>query len=243
MTEEAEKEQGEFDKFTSAAMRNPRRKVYDQILAALLIKANGTGDQLKKIQTICEGCLFAKDKTKLDMELIESAYVVSSCLLKSEVTNDKHNGVLYVGVPWPFPKTEENWKKHVQPWQTVELHYFPFLTTYRRQHYPFKPQFEAWNYSAENEWNQKHEATTAAYKEIRCLPEWERFYIETEVLSVESFKALKGAFEGYYLQKLLSMQLFLAEQVNAQVYNELFKTMYGEKEKEEAEAESEDQMG
>jgi hypothetical protein len=244
MTEEAEKEQGEFDKFTSQALRNPRRKVYDQILGALLLKANSTGDPLKKIQTLCEACLFAKDKKNLDMALVESAYVVSSCLLKSEAIDDRKNsGAVYVAVPWPFPKTEENWKKHVQPWQTLEVHYFPFLTTYRRQHYPFIPNFDVFGGNAEREWNDKHESTTAAYKEIEVMPGWQRFYFKTEVLTVESFKALKGEFEQYYLQKLLTMQMFLAEQVNAQTYNELFRTMYGEKQKEEVDAESEDQMG
>jgi hypothetical protein len=240
MTEESEEG---FNKFADAAMRSPRRKVYDQILAALLIKANSTSDPLKKIQTMCEAALFVKDKTSLDMALVESAYVVSSCLLKSEVTEDKRNGTSFVGVPWPFPKTEENYKKHVQPWQTVELRYYPFLTSYRRKHYPFTPDFEYWNHSEETEWNQKNEATTASIEEIGKLPEWQRFYIKTEVLSLESFKALKGAFEHYYLQKLLTMQVLLAEQVNAQAYSEVFKTMYGQKESEEAEPESEGPLG
>lgn len=240
MTEESEEG---FNKFADAAMRSPRRKVYDQILAALLIKANSTSDPLKKIQTMCEAALFVKDKTSLDMALVESAYVVSSCLLKSEVTDDKRNGTSFVGVPWPFPRTEENWKKYVQPWQTVKLTYFPFLTSYRRQYYPFKPNFDPWGSSEEAAWEQREEATSAAHKEVQSLPEWHSFFIETEVLSLESFKALKGEFEHYYLQKLLTMQVLLAEQVNAQAYSEVFKTMYGQKESEEAEPESEGPLG
>jgi hypothetical protein len=75
------------------------------------------------------------------------------------------------------------------------------------------------------------------------MPDFLAFFICTEVLTIDSFNALKGEFESWALRQLLTIQITIAEQINAQTYNEVFKTIYGEKEKEEAEAESENSVG
>jgi hypothetical protein len=234
MTEEGQSENTGLDKFANAALRGPRKGVYEQLLSGLLIKANQNSDPLMKIQAICEAANLTNEKSQLNMDFVDVAFTVSRAFLNTEVISEKGKAE-HVDIPWPFPLTEENFNKYVKPWFTVTCSYYPFLTALRREKYPTHPCFNTFDYNAKYEWERSEEIRQEIHDEILKMPRHESFFIQTSVLCKHSFTALKGNFAQWALPQALTIQTELAKQVHGKVYSEVFRMMFGKEKTEQNE--------
>jgi hypothetical protein len=232
MTEK--EENGQFGEFAEKALRGPRRGVYEQLLSGLLIKANSTSDQLKKIHVICEAYLFSKTKEKLDMNLIDVCLTVCESLIQTEIKKKSN----VVNVAWTFVTSEENWKKYIEPWQKIGLSYYAFETSYRQQKYRATPSFDPLA-SPSSAWEAREEVRKEVCTALRKMPPWEQFFEKTSAVTTDSFNALKGEFSRWALNQLLPAQIVLADQIPSQTYGEILRLMTGEKPREVGELENE----
>lgn len=236
MSEEKGKTEKEFEGFVSTAMRGPRRGIYEKLLAGKLIQASTVGDPLKKIQNICEAAFLCKKKDKLDLNLVETASLVSASFMNTEITQKLDVMVI---VAWAFDKTEENWKRFIKPWNKVGLRYFPLETPYRRRKYPSKLRYTGrsyFDYEAENEQLDKRDTLRElVHGEIRKMPQNQQFFERTAALDRNSFFQLKGEFERWAVTKLLPIETVIAEQIDPRVYGEVAALMMGQKEGEQIE--------
>jgi len=237
-------EQSDFDRFAEQALRGPRKGVYEHVIAGLLVKANVSNDCLMKIRTLCEAAISVKNKEKLNMDVVEVAFTVSSVFLKVELIQNKPEQY-WVSIPWSFKLTEENWRKYIVPWHMIDLHYFPYHTNLRKSKYPEVPIFDRFGcleryYDAQELYETKTKVTNLIHEAVSNLPEHEKFFEMTSALSRQSFFALKTEFENWAISQLLTVQNTIAEQINPNIYSEVFKSMAGQT---EVEVESEGSMG
>jgi hypothetical protein len=108
--QEAESEEQEFQKFASQALRLHRRGSFETLLAQHLAIATAS-DPVTKARLVCEGSwMVPQDKLKLDMELVETVYMVSLGFINMTRTS----GMIILA--WGFDQNEENYKRFIAPW-------------------------------------------------------------------------------------------------------------------------------
>jgi len=218
----------DLEKFASTSMRGPKRGIYEQLLASLLIKGVRSNDPLIKISCICEVAFMSKKKDKLDMNLVDVFYTVCQSLQNTEIAKSSQSNREYVNVSWSFPKTEENWKQYIEPWQkTGQIRYYTLFTSWRRNKYPFQdrradvsPFRQTEHYNEVSEYYEKLANVIAA--EIRDLPPHQSFFETASALDVHSYRILQGEFTGWALRQLLEIQATLAEEISPQVWKDAF---------------------
>lgn len=222
----------DLEKFATASLRGPKRGIYQQLLAGLLVKTNSTNDPLIKISSICQASHMLKQKGKLDMNLIEAVDAVCRSFINTEI--NKSN---IVKVSWSFLENEENWKKYISPWQKIQLSYFPFATPLRRQKHPIRRRWGNYNWRDLNDREECiEEVTKEIHKLVDMAPPHKRFFQETAALSKHSFFALKGEFERWALSSLGEVQTIIANEIDPRIYKEvLWLAMGKELQKEESE--------
>jgi hypothetical protein len=218
----------DLEKFVSTSMRGPKRGIYEQLLASLLIKGVRSNDPLIKISCICEAAFMSKKKDKLDMNLVDVFYTVCQSLQNTEIAKSRKSKTEYVNVSWSFPKTEENWKQYIKPWQkTSQLQFYTLFTSWRYNKYPIQDrlenvspfrQVEHYNELAEYYEN----LATVIAAEIRDLPPHQCFFEMASALGVHSYRILQGEFTSWALRQLLEIQATLAEEISPQVWKDAF---------------------
>jgi hypothetical protein len=233
---EPEQEQGEeksqLDKFVSGSLRGPKRGIYQQLLALLLVKANRSNDPFIKIQSICEAALMSKNKKKLDMDLIDQIYKVAQSFAASEVRELRYSHVHrytvgVVKINWTFPQTEENCRKYIMPWHYTSVSFYAHKTNWRRRKYPLEDRMTTvspwdWN-DYYNKWATYIEKLQDKIEEeLDQLPDWQRFFEMASALTKNAFKTLKGEFNNWAIKQLLEIQTILSEEVDPEIYKETY---------------------
>ena len=228
--ETAEEQGSQLDRFASASLRGPKRGIYQQLLALLLIKANRSNDYLIKISCICEAALMSRKKEKLNMDMIDVIYAIAKSFSASEAQPTSsswlhpNSMIDLVEMAWTFPKTEENYKKFISPWWSTPLRYYPYHTDFRIRNYPLKNRI-TFDYGAYSTYyNRQAEYLEKLKKVVRLeiaeLPEWQNFFEKTSALSKKSFHVLQGEFSGWALKQLLETQAIISEEVDPEIYAE-----------------------
>jgi len=218
----------DLEKFATSSMRGPKRGIYEQLLASLLVKGVRSNDPLIKISCICEAAFMSKKKDKLDMNLVDVCYTVCQSLQNTEIAKSKQSKTEYVNVSWSFPKTEENWKQYIEPWQkTLQLRYYTLFTSWRHNKYPkqdrladVSPFRQVEHYNEVSEYYEKLAKVIAA--EVRALPSHQSFFEMASALDVHSYRIIQGEFTGWALRQLLATQATLAEEISPQVWKDAF---------------------
>lgn len=230
-----------FEGFAKTALRTQRRGIFEQLRAGLLLKANMTNDRTVKIMALCEAAYLTKDKSKLDMKIVELAQAVSISLNNTEIpvlTEDREKPVR---VPWAFPENKETYKRYIEPWNKITLHYLPLRTQYRLTHYPFHGRYSTIQSHAEqlekqNKFlDQQDHLRKKISAGINALPKHEKFFQKTTALSRDSFQAMKAEFENWALVNLSPAETAIAEQVSPEAFEQirdLFKKPEGERQNE-----------
>lgn len=221
--------------FVSVSMRGPKRGIYEQLLAQLLIKSNRTNYDLIKIISLCEAALMSRQKDKLDMNHVGVCYAVSRSFLN---TKPDPNMKDVVRVAWSFPKIEENWEKYIDPWHRATVPYYPLETRHRKKNYPHKWRYS--NYTSPwearvkaNEYlDYKDGLTKKVYEEMGELPIYDQFFQTTGALSTEGYQILEGEFAGWALRQLSEIKAQIAQEISPQVWREAL-GVFGEKREEE----------
>lgn len=155
-------------------------------------------------------------------------YTVCQSLQNTEIAKSKQSKTEYVNVSWSFPKTEENWKQHIEPWQkTRQLHYYTLFTSWRHNKYPkqdrlvdVSPYRQVEHYNEVSEYYEKLAKMIAA--EVGELPPHQSFFEMASALDVHSYRILQGEFTGWALRQLLETQATLAEEISPQVWKDAF---------------------
>jgi len=229
MSEQINEEGSQLDRFASSSMRGPKRGIYQQLLAQLLIKANRSNDPLIKISCICEAGLMSRKKKKLDMKLVHVCYTVCQSFQATEVVQRTYSWlhiktmVDLAEMAWVFPETEENYKKYIEAWQNTSISYYCLHTDLRRNNYPYNLRIgeamaydKYYNISAVK----IEELQKKVEKEISELPEWQKFYEETSAVTKRSFSVLEREFSGWALPKLLETQATLSDEIDPEIWKE-----------------------
>lgn len=225
----SEKPESELDKFTATSIRGPKRGIYEQLLCGLLLKASNTNDPLIKISAICEAAYMSRKKDKLDMNLIEVASLVCTSFMNTETTKKTDA----VKITWAFSTTEENWKRFIEPWQKISKSFYPFETDLRNKLYPLQFRYDRYNYDDANkfaEW--REEVNKNISEKIHEMELYKAFFEITTALAKNSFLALQGEFSRWALPKLLEVQAAIAEEVDPEVYAQVFAATKEESESE-----------
>jgi hypothetical protein len=239
MSEKDEKEEGsQLDKFTASSMRGPKRGIYQQLLALLLIKANRSNDPLIKISCICEAALMSKKKKKLDMKLVHVCYTVFQSFQATEIVHcpfswlHENSMIDIARVAWVFPQTEENYKKYIKEWRHVPLSYYTLHTTWRKHNYPFADRLGKSHFWA-GEYQDYYNKTAAVLeekqektdKDLEALPEWQGFYEKASAVCKRSFSVLQKEFSGWALPKLLETQAIISDEIDPEIWKETLATV------------------
>jgi len=228
VVETEDKREEDFAKFIEKTVRGPKKGIYEQLLAGLLIKAQNSRDPLVKIHAICEAAFLSTQKEQLDMNLVDAAFTVCTSLMNTELNmKDNKADVQKVDVPWSFPTNEENWKKYIEPWQRITLEYYPLLTSLRHRKYPLKRRWKVSSLYVEDEVKEANEQIefneelcNAIYKEIEEMSPSKAFFEFTSALTRNSFFALKAEFEKWSLINLMGVAATIAEEINPKVWKE-----------------------
>jgi len=170
----------------------------------------------------------SKKKDKLAMNLVDVFHTVCQSLQNSEIAKSRQSKTEYVNVSWSFPKTEENWKQYIDPWQkTRQLHYFTLFTNWRHNKYPkqdrlvdVSPFRQTEHYNETAKYYEKLAKTISA--EISDLPPHQSFFEMASALDVHSYRILQGEFTGWALRQLLEIQATLAAEISPQVWKDTF---------------------
>ena len=242
----SEKDEGnQLDKFAASSMRGPKRGIYQQLLAQLLIKANRANDSLIKISCICEAALMSRKKKKLDMKLVHVCYMVCQSFKSSEIRNISYSFlhrkemIDVTRMAWVFPQTEENYRKYIESWQHIQLSYYAYYTQWRYKKYPIADRRGGFisDYNYPEYYNK-----TAAFiedlkektqKDLEELPEWQNFYETTSAVAKRSFFVLQGEFTGWALPKLLETQATLSDEIDPEIWKETLSAVSKDEQKED----------
>ena len=239
--EPTEQKKGGFESFVSTAMRKPFKGIREQMVAQSLIKSNIVNDHLVKIQSLCEAAYYSKQKEKLDMVLVEAAAVVCSSFISTMEHHSKQRSDL-IPITWTFERTEENWKKYIEPWQKIELSYSALDTDYRHRNHPWTwSAYPRSSHEEEQEWlDYKEELRKKVKAKITKMEPHRAFYEKTSALALESFYALQGEFEQWTMMKLRPIGAVIAEEVTPEVFKDILSALMqkGQREGEEQETES-----
>ena len=234
----------DLEKFASTSMRGPKRGIYQQLLAQLLIKANRANDPLVKVSCICEAALMSRKKKKLNMKLVHACYKVCQSFKSSEIRTISytflHNKDMIEAtrMSWVFPQNEENYKKYIEAWQHIQLSYYAYHTQWGYEKYPIADRRGGFvsNYNYPEYYNK-----TAAFledlkaktnKDLDELPEWQRFYEMTSAVAKRSFFVLQGEFTGWALPKLLETQATLSDEIDPEIWKETLSAVSKDEQKE-----------
>jgi len=221
--------------FVTVSMRGPKRGIYEQLLAQLLIKGNRTNNDLIKIMSVCEAALMSRQKDKLDMNHVDVCYAVCRSFLNTRPDPNIKN---VVRVAWSFPQTEENWKLNIEPWKKTNLSYSTLQTNWRHRNYPEKKRYgeclSPWKQTErENEILDYLDALAEKINiEISQLPPHQAFFEVTSALTEQSFAILQGEFTGWALRQLSQIKAQIAEEISPQVWREAL-GVFGEEQEEE----------
>jgi hypothetical protein len=242
--EPTEQKKGGFESFVSTAMRKPFKGIREQMVAQSLIKSNMANDHMVKIQSLCEAAYYSKQKEKLDMALVEATAVVCSSFINTMEHHSKQRSDL-IPVTWTFERTEENWKKYVEPWQRIELGYYALDTDYRRHHHPWvQSAYPRSSHDEEQEWlDYKEDLRKEVAAKIRKMEPHRSFYEKTSALALESFYALRGEFEQWAMMQLRPIGAVVAEEVTPETYKDVLTALMQKGQREGEQQESESALG
>ena len=228
----------ELQKFTTSTLRGFKTGARKQSIAFQLAKSARTNDPLIKIPCICEAASAYKDRKKLDMNLINACAIVSQSFQNTQPQKSEHTGVDYINIAWAFPKTEENWKHFIKPWQKTErLHFYTLLTELRQQKYPrsrklvdVSPFRQTDHYNEIVDYNKRLAKQISS--EIRELPPDMSFFETTTALDPQSYSVLVGEFTVWALIELSETKNILLDCLDPEIFNAFFGVEQKPKEKE-----------
>jgi len=233
MSEQDIEEGSQLDRFASSSMRGPKRGIYQQLLAQLLIKANRANDPLIKIFCICEAALMSRIRKKLPMNLVQACYLVAQSFKSTEIRTVSQSFLHHkqmidvVRMAWVFPETEENYNDFIASWHGVGLFYYPYHTPLRHKKHPISDRLGV-SIFGNLEWREYYNKTAAfieglvdkVEKDLDELPEWQGFYERTSALGKRSFFVLQGEFTGWALPKLLETQATISDEIDPKIWSE-----------------------
>jgi len=129
-TQGSEIEEGQkLAETVTSAIRGPKYGIFEQLICQRLIQATVTTDPLRNVQLIAETVLMIdpemQKKLELDMAKTEIVKLVCDALQHRTTINLIDRLRPLVTVKWGFPKTEENFKKFVEPWNNTGHSYYP----------------------------------------------------------------------------------------------------------------------
>jgi len=226
-------EENQLDRFATSSMRGPKRGIYQQLLAQLLIKANRSDDPLIKISCICEAALMSRKKKNLDMKLVQGCYLVAQSFKSTEIRTISRSFLHHkqmidvVRMAWVFPETEENYNDFIASWHGVGLSYYPYHTPLRHKKYPISDRLGGTIFG-NLEWQEYYNKTAVfieglvdkVEKDLDELPEWQRFYEIASALGKRIFYVLQGEFTSWALLKLLKTQATLSDEIDPKIWSE-----------------------
>jgi len=107
--EENTGEESGFESFASQALRLHRKGSFETLLAQHLAVAT-PADPMQKVRLVCEAAyMVPPDKLKLDMQQVETIYLVCLSFLNTRIIEDAI-------IAWGFEETEENYERFITPW-------------------------------------------------------------------------------------------------------------------------------
>ena len=219
---EAEESKSEFSQFASAALRGPRKGIYEQLLCQHLV-LSVTSKPLKKIRLICEAAMMIQDSEKqnINMELVEILNKVAIAFQHS-IHYKSGGGARYCIINWSFDNTEEVYEKFIEPWRGhAKLFFFPTL------------QYD-------------QDRAKEEYEQVRGmlskLERWEWFFTVTRHanLAERSYNMLAGCFISWALPQIMKVFAQLSKLVQPSLYREMLALLTSKPEKS---GESESSMG
>jgi len=129
-------EEKKLKSFLAKAVR-PWKGAYEDILAHHLFISVGA-EPLRSIQLIVKAALMfpAEElrRLEIDPELVDVLNVVSSSLANKIVERDDYHQETWVEIPWGFAFTEENIKKYIFVWLSLESFKVKDLTEIFERH-------------------------------------------------------------------------------------------------------------
>ena len=120
-------ENEEFTEFAQTALREPRKGVYEEMLALHLVNGTLNTKPATIISHIAAAVMMVQKKDveqlDLDLELLKTIYAVNSALSHPyEHKFDKANSM--TRIYWGFESSKENFQKYIKPW-FVNFNYHP----------------------------------------------------------------------------------------------------------------------
>lgn len=198
MSDEEEKveEQSGFQEFAATALRLHRRGSYENLLCQHLIMSVNA-EPLTKVRLICEASWMVVDldKIKLDNQLVETIYAVTSSLLN---VNPK---ALFFDIPWAFPITDENYNRYIKPWR--------------------RKTSLAFVYDCEATRKEKSEIVDHAESDIQLF----RLYTKELNLHPGSFRMLKAEFLTWAIPQVMQVFEKLSRLVQPDLYKEMLQAL------------------
>ena len=214
----------ELEKFVSRIQREPKKGIYEHMLGSLLLQSIKASEPLAKISKICEAAFMLKTKTQIDTKLIDTIFTVNSCLVNTDTRKPP------IKIAWSFKENEENYKRYIEPWLKVGLSCIPRYTSMRFEKYPETPEesiWDNWRWSVSVEDAvQLVQMRKEIDEKVRCdiaqLPIHEKTYQATSALTAYGYTCLKTQYVHWALLQLIPIQTTIAEQVNTQVWSEIY---------------------
>jgi len=199
-----------LEKFSKAALNFYKMGCREQIVSSLLIRANLSGDGLKKVKLICESAMLTEDKEgKINQQEIQDLYAVASSL--DSFQKDKTGAF---SISWSFPNTEENFNKFIKPWHKTFLGYYPLKLSLARKYLHLIDPYGGGGLN---------EVYSKVSSEMKTLSTFKGFFDITQgALNESGYYTLKAEFSQYALLKLMEVQKIIAKTISPNIYSEAF---------------------
>ena len=184
-------------------------------------------DDAKRVKAVTVAALMVhepeRENLAIDYQIVEVLNSVATAMLSYSVR--KVDEIELVAVPWGFARSEENFKKFISPWFTVNPIYYPhFLQT----HVVLGKAHNSWQYPP--------------IKEIIYEPNWDWFFDASTCLNIQGYLVLRNAFTAWAIPKVQQFLAELTHMVDPNLYAQMLglyskrgKQGYAEKVKEAAE--------
>ena len=127
---EKEVENEEFTEFAQTALREPRKGVFEEMLALHLVNSTINTKPSQIISHVAAAAMMVqqKDVEGLDLELLKTIYAVNNALNNPyEHKFDKANSMtrIYFG----FENSKENFEKYIKPWFVNFRYYTQYISS------------------------------------------------------------------------------------------------------------------
>ena len=208
---EKQPSKGSFETFAAGAIRGPRKGIYEHLVCQHLIAAVSSR-ALKKIRLICEAGMSVQKSAGIDMEEIDILHRNAlGFLLTTHYTWGKSKYYCYMS--WPFQNTQENYKKYIAVWRTLDtsVQYYPVLR---------------YSYSV-LDIERSEEESERVKDAVDKLAPWRSFLWITRQgkLTEHSYTNLLSQFVAWALPKVQRIFPQVAKQVSPGLYHEILQSM------------------